>query len=76
MQIQTEMAYLSQKKDKLLAEQSQEQQTQRKVLKDLQAEKESLVLVRELLSKNNNAARSSLDNWVMVPREGDNNNTN
>ncbi|XP_063916019.1 mitogen-activated protein kinase kinase kinase 7-like isoform X2 [Zophobas morio] len=74
--IQTEMAYLSQKKDKLLAEQSQEQQTQRKVLKDLQAEKESLVLVRELLSKNNNAARSSLDNWVMVPREGDNNNTN
>jgi hypothetical protein len=73
--VQTELAYLSQKKNKLLAAQSQEQQVQRKTLKDLQAEKESLVLVRELLSRQKeNAARSSLDNWVLVPREGDNTN--
>ncbi|RZB39257.1 mitogen-activated protein kinase kinase kinase 7 [Asbolus verrucosus] len=74
LKVQTELAYLSQKKNKLLAAQSQEQQTQRKTLKELQAEKESLVLVRELLSrqKENNASRSSMDNWVLVPRGGDN----
>ncbi|XP_044272362.1 mitogen-activated protein kinase kinase kinase 7-like [Tribolium madens] len=73
--VQTELAYVSQKKNKLLAAQSQEQQQHTKLLKDLQAEKESLVLVRELLSRqreNNNAARNNIDNWVLVPRDGTN----
>lgn len=69
-QVQTEIAYVSQRKNNLLAAQSQDQQ-QRKLLKDLQAEKESLVLVRQLLTglRDNNEARNQLDNWVLVQRD-------
>lgn len=71
-QVQTELVLVSQRKDKLLAAKSQEEQISRKKLKELQAEKESLLLVRQLLAKQKENSETSSENWVLVPRDGDN----
>lgn len=70
-QVQTELALLSQKKNKLLEAQTEDQQRQRRTIHQLQSEKESLELLRQRLQVQKellaaNSARN--DGWVIVNR--------
>lgn len=73
LKIQTELAYLSQKKKKLQENQTIEQQRGRERIEQLQSEKEALVLLKESLEKQKellsaNMPRQQGDGWVLVPR--------
>lgn len=69
------MALLSQKKDKLQAQQTLEQQKRTQRIEKLQSEKEQLVLLKEFLQNQvegeRNTSRQNADGWVMVNRHGD-----
>lgn len=73
--MQTELALLSQKKDKLQAQQTLEQQKRTQRIEKLQSEKEQLVLLKEFLQNQvegeRNSSRQNADGWVMVNRHGD-----
>lgn len=73
--MQTELALLSQKKDKLQAQQTLEQQKRTQRIEKLQSEKEQLVLLKEFLQNQvegeRNTPRQNADGWVMVNRHGD-----
>lgn len=74
--MQTELALLSQKKDKLQAQQSLEQQKRTQRIEKLQSEKEQLVLLKEFLQnqvegERNTSSRQDSEGWVMVNRHGD-----
>lgn len=76
LKVQTELALLSQKKDKLQAQQTLEQQKRTQRIEKLQSEKEQLVLLKEYLQnqvegEREAAARQNADGWVMVNRHGD-----
>ncbi|KAK5641653.1 hypothetical protein RI129_010200 [Pyrocoelia pectoralis] len=71
--VQTELAYLSQRKTKLQETQSLEQQRQRKTIEQLQSEKQALILLKKSLEKQkelltSNIGRPPSDGWVLVPR--------
>jgi len=77
LKVQTELAYLSQRKKKLQDNQSIEQQRQRQTIEQLQSEKEALILLKESLEKQKellsaNMPRQQPDGWVLVPRHNDN----
>lgn len=74
-QFQTELVLLTQKKNQLLAAEAEDEQTQSK-LKELQSERDSLRLARDLLqqqrersSTRNNSSRNSGEDWVIIPRQ-------
>lgn len=72
-QVQTELALLSQKRNKLLEAQTDEQQRQRRAIQQLQSEKESLQLLKQRLQVQKelleaNSTRIPNDGWVIVPR--------
>ncbi|XP_018333081.1 mitogen-activated protein kinase kinase kinase 7 isoform X2 [Agrilus planipennis] len=74
LKVQTELAYLEQRKAKLQEAQSLEQQRRRQTIEQLQSEKESLILLRESLQRqkeqlNSNAGRRQSDGWVIVSRQ-------
>ncbi|XP_031355328.1 mitogen-activated protein kinase kinase kinase 7-like [Photinus pyralis] len=73
LKVQTELAYLSQRKTKLQETQSLEQQRQRKTIEQLQSEKQALILLKKSLEKQKelltaNIGRPPSDGWVLVPR--------
>lgn len=76
LQVQTELVLLTQKKNKLLAAKEANERTKRN-LKELQEEKQSLQLARDLLSQQKerstaptgNSSRNSGEGWVIIPRE-------
>lgn len=73
-QVQTDLAYLSQQKEKLQEAQMLEQQKRRQRIEKLQSEKEQLVLLREYLQGQvegeRNDSSCNADGWEIVNRHG------
>lgn len=72
-QFQTEIVLLTQKKNQLLAAEAEDEQRQSR-LKELQDERDCLLLARDLLQQQRerertNSPRNSGEDWVIIPRQ-------
>lgn len=72
--METELVYLTQRRDELLKRQREDEQRQN-ALARLQGDRDSLQLIRGMLQQQydtvgqqNSSIRNSEDGWVMVPR--------